>query len=152
KRLACRLHIVVDEISPRVAETDEAYVLDTHLVHLLDDDADHQRGRLRHRDRPGSSVYFLHERHGRQGDHRYALLCRDTDHGGRCRSPSRAEQNVDLVFFNQLARILGCGGRIRTVLELNDPDFLAPGLTDVGVSRIDPSPVRNADRGDWTTL
>src|SRR5207302_5879850 len=62
-----------------------------------------------------------------------------------------ADQEIDLFFFNELARVAGRGGGIGAVVELDQLDFLAVDLALVFYRGLDAAAVRDADRGAGST-
>ena len=141
-----RLGAVVDEIAPRIGEADVADVLHLVALHPVGDDLDQQRGRLRDRNPPLIRGVRLPD-HRRDRDHRHLQLGRDRHHGDGRRRRGGADQQVHLLFLDQLARIAGCGRGIGAVVELDQANFFAADFILVFDRRRDAAPVRDADRG-----
>ncbi len=100
---------VVDEIAPGIRKADEADRLDVLHLHLVDDDAEHVARVLRDRNRPGLLVDLRHARHRRRRDDRHLEFARNRDEGRRRRCARGPHDDVDLVFLDQLARVLRRG-------------------------------------------
>ncbi|MEY9398681.1 hypothetical protein ABIF66_009496 [Bradyrhizobium japonicum] len=139
------LGAVVDEVAPGIGEADIADVLHAVAFHAVGHDLHEERGRLRHRHHPLlRRIRQLADRRDR--DHRHFQLARHRRHrDGRGRR-GRADQEVDLLFFHQLARIAGRGRRVGAVVELDQANGLAVDGLLVLIGGIDAAPIGDADR------
>ena len=136
----------IDEIAPSVGKADVADIVHLVALHAVGDDLGHQHRRLRHCDRPllGGIGRFDLDRRNR--DHGYAELVCDRRHGDRAGRGCGADQNVDLLFFHQLARIARRGGGIRAVVELDQRHGLVADLGLVFPRGLHAVGVGNAER------
>ncbi len=144
------LGAVVDEIAPSVGEADIADVFHGVALHAVGDDLDQQRGGLRNGDRPLIGRIRLSDQRG-DGNHRHLQLGRDRHHRDGRRGGCGADQEIDFLFLDQLARVAGRGGGIGAVVELDQPDLLAVDLALVFHGGLDAASVRDADRGARST-
>ena len=148
--LFSRLAASIDEIAPSVGKADVADIVHLVALHAVGDDLGHQHRRLRNRDRPLLGGIRRLDLDRRDRDHGNAEFVGDRRHRDRPRRSGGADQNIDLLFLDQLARIARRGGRIGAVVELDHRHGLGTDLALVFLRGFHPIGVGNAKRRSWT--
>ena len=116
-------------------------------MHAVGDHLDQEVGRLRDRDAPLIGAVADVHLDRRDGDHRNFEFLGHRHHGDGGGGGRRADQQVDLVLFDQLAGIARRRGRIGAVVELDHGDLLATDGRLILEPGLDPLGIGNADRG-----